>query len=182
MTKLQEKQKAARAELNRINIQIIQEELREGAAENIQKVSRLLIDLENSVTFCRLPMTTSAHIKLAHSSEFCDPSKCFHAGTCREILQLTRKGKGKNKRKSNGNGSTKKADIEIKKEYPTFGKAVYTISGKRFDCHYTNWENYKNTINIRSGGYRKEMEAAGATPQQVSGLIHFNGMHKALGL
>ena len=188
MTKLQEQQEVARAELARISQQIVQEEIREGTAENVKKVNRLLIDLENSVTFCRLPMVTAAHVKMAMGSEFCDPGKCFHGDTCQEILQLTRKGKGKGKK---GNGSNVKGEWSsnpstISEKYVTKGQFIIRVDSGVYIFKGTD---YKATVaeiaatlagkaSLRQiGGYRHKGDAKKGHPY----FSAFNGSGKAMG-
>jgi len=65
----------------------------------IEKTNKLLLDLEKKDTFCPLPLTTIAHVKLSRGSELCDPDKCDYADTCNEILSLNSESK---KKKSSG--------------------------------------------------------------------------------
>ena len=155
------------------------------AAENAQedhtklieeKTNRLLSDLGNKDTFCQLPLTTVAHVKLSRGSEFCDPGKCDYAETCNEILSLNSES---NKKKSAGGGGGGKRRTDLPMLHKQVTPGILSIQFNGIDIQFKG-SDHKKVIKEARDHFRPMLEKNGGllSPGRHAGIGHWTQADK----
>ena len=153
------------------------ENAREEHTKLIEKTNRLLLDLGNKDTFCQLPLTTIAHVKLARGSEFCDPDKCDHADTCKEILSLNSEKSKKKRSAGGGGGGKRRTDLPMLHKQVTFGTLSIQFNG--IDIKFKG-SDHKKVIKEARDHFRPMLEKNGGllSPGRHAGIGHWTQTDK----
>lgn len=142
----------------------------------IEKTRKLLSELEKKDTFCQLPLTTIAHVKLSRGSEFCAPDKCDYADVCKEILSLNSENK-KKRSSSGGVGVKRRTDLPMLSKQVTLGTLSIQFNG--IDIQFKG-SDHKKVIKEARDYFRPMLEKDGGllSPGRYAGIGHWTQTDK----